>query len=74
MQGPFKGFEYLYNNLPHGVLMKQVWEKPRPKNLGKSKNLKGNPRYQSVKLQADKKFGKKTSLVKNMWISKQLKA
>ena len=54
--------------------MKQVWEKPRAKNLGKSKNLKGKPRYQSVKARADKKFGSKTSLVKNMWISKQLKA
>ena len=26
-----------------------------------------------LKAQADKKFGKKVSLVKNMWISKQLK-
>tara|TARA_R100000081_G_C4649087_1_gene81763 strand:+ start:97 stop:258 length:162 start_codon:yes stop_codon:yes gene_type:complete len=52
--------------------MKQVWEKPRPKNLGKPKTNKNNPKYASVKAQADKKFGKRTSLVKNMWISKKL--
>jgi len=50
----------------------KVWDKPRPKNLGKPKTNKNKKNYASVKAQADKKFGTGTSLVKNMWISKKL--
>tara|TARA_R110002050_G_scaffold282229_1_gene430084 strand:+ start:3166 stop:3339 length:174 start_codon:yes stop_codon:yes gene_type:complete len=55
------------------VKKKQVWEKPRPKSLGKSKKLKGKKGYSSAKAKADKKFGRGTSLIKNMYISKQMK-
>ena len=54
-------------------MSKQVWKKPRPKKLGKPKTNKNKKNYSSVKAQADKKFGKSNSLVKNMWISKKLK-
>lgn len=47
-----------------------VWEK---KYKGKTKSIKDKKGYSAIKAQADKKFGKKVSLVKNMWISKQLK-
>ena len=53
--------------------MKKVWEKPRPKSLGKPKKLKGKKGYSSAKKKANKRFGKSTSLVKNMYISKQMK-
>jgi len=53
--------------------MKPVWERKRPKSLGKPQDLTKKEGYASAKAQADKKFGKKTSLVKNMWISKKLK-
>jgi hypothetical protein len=52
---------------------KSVWEKPRPKGLGKPKKSKGKKGYSAAKKKADQKFGKKTSLVKNMYISKQMK-
>lgn len=52
---------------------KPVWEKPRPKSLGKPKKIKNKKGYAAAKKKADKKFGKKTSLVKNMYISKQMK-
>ena len=42
-------------------------------NEGKPFN-KSSTKYKSVKARADKKFGKKVSLVKNMWIAKQMKA
>ena len=48
----------------------KVWEK---KYKGKTKSIKDKKGYAAIKAQADKKFGKKVSLVKNMWISKQLK-
>jgi len=54
-------------------MSKEVWQKPRPKNLGKPKTNKNKKNYSKVKIQADKKFGKSNSLVKNMWISKKLK-
>ena len=54
-------------------MSKQVWEKPRPKNLGKPKKLKDKKGYAAAKAKADKKFGKGTSLVKNMYISKQMR-
>ena len=56
-------------------MSKKVWEKPRPKGLGKPKPFnKSSTKYKSVKARADKKFGKKVSLVKYMWIAKQMKA
>lgn len=58
-----------------GLLMsKEVWDKPRPKGLSKPKPFnKSSTKYKSVKAKADKKFGKKVSLVKNMCIAKQMK-
>jgi len=52
------------------MVKKKVWEK---EYKGKSKKIKGKKGYSSAKKKADKKFGKKTSLVKNMYISKQMK-
>ena len=41
-------------------MSKKVWEKPRPKGLGKPKPFnKSSTKYKSVKAKADKKFGKK---------------
>ena len=55
-------------------MSKEVWDKPRPKSLGKPKPFnKSSTRYKNIKAKADKKFGKKVSLVKNMWIAKQMK-
>ena len=52
-------------------MAKAPWNKPNPK---KSKgSIKTKPGYAAAKKAADTKFGKKTSLVKNMWISKKLK-
>jgi len=53
---------------------KMVWEKARPKKLGKPKsfNLKSK-KYKSVKRKADKLFGKSVSLVKNIFISRMVK-
>ena len=47
-----------------------VWDK---KYKGKKTKIKGKKGYAAAKEAADKKFGKKTSLVKNMWIAKQMK-
>ena len=52
---------------------KPVWDKPRPKRLGNPQKKKGKKVYAAAKKKADKKFGKSTSLVKNMYISKQMK-
>ena len=53
---------------------KPIYAKKRPKSLGAVKSFsKKSKAYKSAKQQADKKFGKSNSLVKNMWISKQLK-
>jgi|TARA_R100001015_G_C4633044_1_gene197443 hypothetical protein len=49
---------------------KPVWER---EYKGKTKTIKGKKGYASAKAKADKKFGKKTSLVKNMYISQQMK-
>ena len=49
--------------------MKPVLEK---EYKGKKSSNKKKEGYSSAKSRADKKFGKKNSLVKNMWISKQL--
>jgi len=51
-----------------------VWEKSRPKKLGKPKSFnKKSKKYKSVKRKADKLFGKSVSLVKNIFISKMVK-
>jgi hypothetical protein len=54
-------------------MTKQIepWNSPSPKKRGTK--LKGKKGYGSAKAAADKKFGKKTSLVKNMYISKKMK-
>ena len=52
------------------VEKKKVWEK---EYKGKSKKTKGKKGYKSAKAKADKKFRKGTSLVKNIYISKQMK-
>ncbi len=53
---------------------KPVWERKRPKSLGKPKSFnKKTKKYKSVKRKADKLFGKKVSLVKNLYISKMIK-
>jgi len=53
---------------------KPVWERKRPKGLGKPKPFnKKSKKYKSVKRKADKLFGKKVSLVKNLYISKMTK-
>lgn len=56
-----------------GSMTKQVepWNSPNPKK--RSKKLKGTKGYGAAKAVADKKFGKKTSLVKNMYIAKRMK-
>lgn len=51
-----------------------VWEKARPKKLGKPKSFnKKTKKYKSVKRKADRLFGKSVSLVKNIFISKMIK-
>jgi|14_taG_2_1085336.scaffolds.fasta_scaffold11472_3 hypothetical protein len=67
LQSPFEDL-FFYRR----YMSTKVWDKPRPKNLGKPKTNKNKKNYASVKAQADKKFGTGTSLVKNMWISKKL--
>ena len=53
---------------------KMVWEKARPKKLGKPKSFnKKSKKYKSVKRKADKLFGKSVSLVKNIFISLMVK-
>ena len=47
-----------------------VWDK---KYKGKMPGIKGKKGYASAKEKADKKFSKGTSLVKNMWISQEMK-
>ena len=51
-------------------MKKPVWEK---KYKGKSPGIKGKKGYSEAKNLADKKFGKSTSLVKNLWISQYMK-
>jgi|TARA_R100001460_G_scaffold3675_7_gene10958 hypothetical protein len=54
---------------------KMIWEKKRPKRLGKPKPFnKKTKAYKSAKSRADRKFGKKTSFVKNLFISKAIKS
>ena len=50
--------------------MVNVWDM---KYKGKKTTLKGKKGYSSAKAQADKKFGKKVSLYKNIFISRRIK-
>jgi len=53
---------------------KSIWEKKRPKSLGKSKPFnKKTKKYKSAKRKADNMFGKAVSFVKNLYISKMVK-
>ena len=53
---------------------KPIYAKARPKRLGKPKSFnKKSKAYKSVKRKADKKFGKKVSLYKNIFISQGIK-
>ena len=53
---------------------KPIFAKPRPKKLGKPKSFnKKSKAYKSAKRKADKKFGKKVSLYKNIFISQAIK-
>lgn len=53
---------------------KPIWEKKRPKSLGKPKPFnKKTKKYKSAKRKADKMFGKAVSFVKNLYISKMVK-
>jgi len=51
-------------------MKKKVWDK---EYKGKKSTIKGKKGYAAAKAKADAMFGKKTSLVKNMWISKEMK-
>jgi hypothetical protein len=59
--------------MTRGSMSKQIepWNSPSPKKRGT--RLKGKKGYGPAKAAADKKFGSKTSLVKNMYISKRMK-
>ena len=53
---------------------KPIYAKARPKRLGKPNSFnKKSKAYKSAKRMADKKFGKKVSLYKNIFISRRIK-
>ena len=53
---------------------KPIYAKPGPKRLGKPKSFnKKSKAYKSAKRKAEKKFGKKVSLYKNIFISQSIK-
>ena len=53
---------------------KAVWNKTRPKKLGKPKAFNKKSKAQkSAKAKADRRFGSGVSLVKNMFISQAIK-
>ena len=53
---------------------KPIYAKARPKSLGKPKSFnKKSKAYKSAKKQADKKFGKKVRLYKNIFIRTAIK-
>ena len=53
---------------------KPIYAKARPKRLGKPKSFnKKSKAYKLAKRLADKKFGKKVSLYKNIFISRRIK-
>jgi hypothetical protein len=56
-------------------MKKPIWERNRPKGLGKPKpfNTKSKA-YKTARRSAGQKFGKKSSLVKNLYIAKKLKS
>jgi hypothetical protein len=56
-------------------MKKPVWERKRPAKYGKPKpfNTKSKA-YKKARRSAGQKFGKKTSLVKNLYIAKKLKS
>lgn len=51
--------------------MTKVWDEKSTKKM--TGTIKGKKGYAAAKKAADKKFGKQTSAVKNIHISKQLK-
>ena len=55
-------------------MKKPIWERNRPKGLGKPKafNTKSKA-YKTARRSAGQKFGKKNSFVKNLYIAKKLK-
>jgi hypothetical protein len=55
-------------------MKKPVWERKRPAKYGNPKpfNTKSKS-YKKARRSAGQKFGKKTSLVKNLYIAKKLK-
>jgi hypothetical protein len=56
------------------MIKKAVWNKTRPKKLGKPKPFnKKSKAYKSAKAKADRRFGSGVSLVKNMFISQAIK-
>tara|TARA_B110000967_G_C18327665_1_gene290516 strand:+ start:237 stop:434 length:198 start_codon:yes stop_codon:yes gene_type:complete len=56
------------------AMKKPIYSKARPKSLGKPKSFnKKSKAYKSAKRKADKKFGKKVSLYKNIFISQAVK-
>lgn len=59
--------------ITRGDMTKQIepWNSPNPKK--RKTVLKGKKGYAAAKVAADKKFGKKVSLVKNMYISNSMK-
>ena len=51
-----------------------IYASARPKRLGKPKSFnKKSKAYKSAKRSADKRFGKKVSLYKNIYISQRIK-
>ena len=55
-------------------MKKPIWERNRPKGLGKSKAFnKKSKTYKIARRSAGQKFGKKNSFVKNLYIAKKLK-
>ena len=53
---------------------KPIYASARPKRLGKPKSFnKKSKAYKSAKRSADKRFGKKVSLYKNIYISQRIK-
>lgn len=61
--------------MTRGNMVKEIepWNSPNPKPKSKRLTLKGKPGYSKAKAAATKKFGAKTSLVKNMFIAKKMK-
>ena len=56
------------------AMKKPIYAKARPKKLGKPKSFnKKSKAYKAVKRKADKTFGKKVSLYKNIFISQGIK-